>query len=117
MDDNVARCQLALCSVSNRKPAAFRAMCHMLHEFISLHRIALIKRCQQKGAMRYQPTLLPADLDHGVPIFLQQLTVMLLAEQLTFERGGDGPQAVPAPTVIGHAAALHGAELLRLGYT
>ncbi|MEO7726842.1 MAG: sensor histidine kinase, partial [Burkholderiales bacterium] len=29
----------------------------------------------------------------------------------------DGPDPAPAPTAIGRAAALHGAELLRLGYS
>ena len=55
-------------------------------------------------------------LDHGVPLFLEQLVETLRFEQTTAVRSADSVPT-PAPTDIGRAAALHGAELLRIGYT
>jgi hypothetical protein len=89
----------------------------MLHEFVTANRKALIARCKEKVAKRFQPSAIPAAVDHGVPLFLQQLVDTLRAEQLTGSRDPAGPAPTPAPTEIGRAAALHGAELLRLGYT
>jgi hypothetical protein len=54
--------------------------------------------------------------DHGVPLFLEQLVDTLRKEQGTAVRGNDA-DAAPAPTKIGRAAALHGAELLRRGFS
>ena len=87
----------------------------MLHEFVTANREALIARCMEKVARRVQPAETPAAADHGVPLFLQQLVDTLRAEQLTPSREPAAP--APAPTEIGRAAALHGVELLRLGYT
>ncbi|MEO6111638.1 MAG: hypothetical protein ABIQ24_07395 [Nitrospiraceae bacterium] len=70
-------------------------------------------------AKRLSPAEIPLALDHGVPLFLQQLV-----ETLSLEQREPHPTAVevevepsPAPTEIGRAATVHGAELLRLGYT
>jgi hypothetical protein len=51
-----------------------------------------------------------------VPLFLQQLVETLREEQESPFRSTDSPKA-PASTEIGRAAALHGAELLRRGYS
>jgi hypothetical protein len=51
-----------------------------------------------------------------VPLFLQQLVETLRTEQDTHVRDVDA-EPTPAPTEIGRAAALHGAELLRRGFT
>ena len=60
--------------------------------------------------------MIPIALDHGVPLFLQQLV-----ETLRFEQGiphvDVKTEPTPAATEIGRAAAVHGADLLRLGYT
>ena len=89
----------------------------MLHEFLTSNRTELIARCRNKVARRLAPSEIPIALDHGVPLFLQQLVETLRLEQR--EPPGDtvesGPS--PAPTEIGRAAAVHGAEMLRLGYT
>jgi signal transduction histidine kinase len=45
----------------------------MLHEFITLHREAIISRCRAKVATRSIPPPTEAELDHGVPMFLDQL--------------------------------------------
>jgi hypothetical protein len=57
-----------------------------------------------------------ATIDHGVPLFLQQLVETLRDEQNTHIRSLDS-EPTPARTEIGRAAALHGAELLRRGFT
>ena len=89
----------------------------MLHEFLTSNRTELVSRCRNKVARRLSPTEIPLALDHGVPLFLQQLVETLRLEQR--EPPGDtvesGPS--PAPTEIGRAATVHGAELLRLRYT
>jgi hypothetical protein len=85
----------------------------MLHEFVSSNRNELIDRCRETAAKR-SPRV-PASGDHGVPIFLQQLVDILRDEQTTPYREVEEPK--PAPTEIGRAAALHGAELLRSGYS
>src|ERR1700733_3289735 len=89
----------------------------MLHEFISSNRQELISRCRTKVAARFEPTGTPAAVDHGVPLFLQQLVETLRFEQTTTARSGADSVPTPAPTEIGRAAALHGTELLRLGYS
>ena len=68
-------------------------------------------------ARRFEPSETPAAIDHGVPLFLQQLTDTLRQEALTQTRNDTVSQPTPAPTDIGRAAAVHGAELLRLGFT
>jgi hypothetical protein len=92
----------------------------MLHDFLTANRKELIRRCRDKVAKRFEssePAEIPAALDHGVPLFLQQLVDTLRLEQLTPVREAAEPEPTPAPSAIGRAAALHGAELLRLGYS
>ena len=88
----------------------------MLHEFLTENRQLLIARCREKVTKRFEPTVSTSLIEHGVPLFLEQLAETLKAEQTTSARNGDsGPTS--APTAIGRAAALHGAELLRRGFT
>jgi signal transduction histidine kinase len=63
-------------------------------------------------------------LDHGIPLFLDQLIKTLRVEQtahpmlsrnVSGSSGGNGTR--PALSEIGETAALHGRELLRRGYT
>jgi hypothetical protein len=88
----------------------------MLHQFLTSNRQLLISRCREKVARRFEPTEIPATIDHGVPLFLQQLVETLRSEQNTDFRDGDS-QPAPAATEIGRAAALHGAEMLRQGFS
>jgi hypothetical protein len=88
----------------------------MLHEFLTSNRQLLISRCRDKVAKRFEPTQTQATIDHGVPLFLQQLVETLRDEQNTDFRSVDS-DPTPAPTEIGRAAALHGAELLRQGFS
>ena len=89
----------------------------MLHDFITTNRSELISRCRAKVGKRFEPAHTPAAIDHGVPLFLQQLVDTLRLEELTKTRPVSEPEPTPAPTEIGRGAAIHGAELLRLGYT
>ena len=92
----------------------------MLHEFLTTNRQLLISRCREKAAKRFEPSEARATIDHGVPLFLQQLVETLREEQTTDVRIGDADadaERTPAHTEIGRAAALHGAELLRQGFS
>lgn len=91
--------------------------CRMLHELLTSNHKELIRRCREKATKRFEPSEIPAAIDHGVPLFLQQLVDTLRLEQLTPARDVAGSEATPAASEIGRAAALHGAELLRLGYS
>ncbi len=88
----------------------------MLHEFLTSNRTELIARCRITSAKRFSPSTQPIALDHGVPLFLQQVVETLRLEQTTPHV--DIPtESAPAATEIGRAAAVHGADLLRLGYS
>src|ERR1700722_189076 len=88
----------------------------MLHEFLTSNRQLLISQCREKVAKRFEPTETSATIDHGVPLFLQQLVETLREEQETLLPSDDSEPA-RAATEIGRAAALHGAELLRRGFS
>ena len=49
----------------------------MLQEFIEIHRDEIIKRCRAKVATRSVPPPTKAEIDHGVPLFLDQLVAAL----------------------------------------
>jgi hypothetical protein len=87
----------------------------MLHDFLTSNRSELINRCQEKVAKR-SPRVSALE-SHGVPLFLSQLVDTLCREPLTTIGSAPDPEPTPAPTAIGRAAALHGAELLRKGYS
>ena len=89
----------------------------MLHEFLTSNRTELVARCKNKAARRFAPSEIPLALDHGVPLFLQQLVETLRLEQREPTGATVEPGPSPAPTEIGRAATVHGAEMLRLGYT
>ncbi len=59
----------------------------MLHEFLSQNRDLLIERCREKVAKRFEPTEAASTVEHGVPLFLQQLAETLQAELTTSARG------------------------------
>jgi hypothetical protein len=88
----------------------------MLHEFLTAHRDELIRHCTERVAKRYAPAPTPQVVEHGVPLFLEQLIDTLEAEQLTKARIESEPERSPTSTAIGRAATLDGTELLRRGY-
>jgi hypothetical protein len=89
----------------------------MLYQFLTSNRTKLITRCKDKAAKRFAPSVTPAPIDHGVPLFLQQLVDTLRLEKTL--PPGERIEALPRPpsTEIGRTATVHGAEMLRLGYT
>ncbi len=89
----------------------------MLHEFITENRGELIQRCRDKVAQRFVPAQTPAIVRSGVPIFLTQLAQTLLEEQKTMTRANSVAESAPSHSDIGMAAALHGADMLRQGFT
>ena len=53
----------------------------MLYEFIAVHREEIIRRCRTKVAERSVPPPTEAEIDHGVPLFLDQLVDALRVPQ------------------------------------
>lgn len=88
----------------------------MLHEFVTSNREELIKRCKAKVAERFEPAEVPPAIDHGVPLFLQQVVEMLRSEQLS-AAAGEVDSGVASSSEIARAAAIHGSELLRQGFS
>jgi hypothetical protein len=76
----------------------------MLHEFISANRDEIIARCRAKVATRSVPPPSKAEIDHGVPMFLDQLVDEL--------RVGLSPNLT-----ITRTATTHGHDLLDQGFT
>ena len=76
----------------------------MLHEFVTENREELIRRCRAKVEMRSIPPPTPAELEYGVPCFLDQLV--------------DALQNHLSPSSeIGRSAARHGHDLKLQGFT
>ena len=76
----------------------------MLHEFIALNREEIIRRCRQKVATRLVPPPTDAEIDHGVPVFLDQLMDALRL-------------GLTSSPEIGKSAVRHGHDLLLQGFT
>ena len=94
----------------------------MLSEFLLANRTDLIDRCRDKVSQRSVPKATQAELDDGVPLFLDQLIKTLEIEQTPNpmrSRKVSGPSGggKPALSEIGEAAARHGRELLQHGFT
>jgi signal transduction histidine kinase len=95
----------------------------MLHEFLSANRQTLISRCSDKVAKRKTARQRDVQLEHGIPLFLEQLVRTLqldhTANRLESVRvsGPAEPAKTPVLSEIGKTAAKHGKELLRQGCT
>jgi hypothetical protein len=76
----------------------------MLHEFIATNRDELIGRCRAKVAARTVPPPTESEINHGVPIFLDQLI-----EELRL--------GLPANPAMNLTATKHGRDLRRQGFT
>jgi signal transduction histidine kinase len=76
----------------------------MLHEFITANRVEIIERCRAKIASRPAPRPTDVELEHGVPLFLDQLADSLRS-------------ALSPNTAMVASAAKHGNELLHRGFT
>jgi hypothetical protein len=89
----------------------------LLHELLTSNHEELVRDCKEKTRQRFEPSEVPATMNHGVPLFLQQLGDTLRLEQATPARDVDGTGTTRGDSEFGRAASLHGAELLRLGYS
>jgi hypothetical protein len=76
----------------------------VLHEFIAVNRDEIIQRCRAKVATRLIPPPTEVEIDHGVPVFLEQLRNALRLGETT------SPE-------ISKSAIRHGHDLLRQGFT
>jgi len=76
----------------------------MLSEFVRNHREEIVARCRARVAVRMVPRPTPLELEHGIPLFLQELEQTLECEL------GQRSGAVAA-------AVKHGEDLLRSGFT
>jgi hypothetical protein len=76
----------------------------MLHEFVTVNRQGIIARCKATAAARPLPPRTQAAIDHGVPMFLDQLVEQLRAGLSTH------------PEIV-ETAKQHGHDLLRQGFT
>ncbi|MCA1859726.1 hypothetical protein LE191_06335 [Janthinobacterium sp. HSC-3S05] len=94
----------------------------MMHLFLAENRAELERRCRENVAKR--PLRLPTErqLQHGVPIFLDQLIRTLRAEEagkmaqiLAISGPADG--SARGTSELAHSAMTHGGQLLALGYS
>ena len=91
----------------------------MLHEFLTANRSELIDRCRTKVAGRRAPRATPAELEHGIPLFLDQLTGMLRNEAPASSESATagGSNSTAAESQITRSAKSHGSELLGNDFT
>ena len=92
----------------------------MLHEFLTENREEVIRRCRAKVARRAAPPVTALELEHGVPLFLEQLVEALRSEQgQPSSRDGvlDSRSSTAASIENSRTASVHGKELLDKGYT
>jgi hypothetical protein len=89
----------------------------MLHQFLTANRVDLIARCRAKVAHRRKPSEVSSSAAHGVPLFLAQLADTLRIQEAQPDRAPGDLSPIPMHPDIKRAASLHGAELLRLGYS
>jgi hypothetical protein len=87
-----------------------------LDAFLKDNRAELIKRTRAKVASRSSPPADTAELEHGVPLFLSQLSATLE------EQGPGGMEhstraSHAAHPAIGESAAQHGRDLLKFGFS
>ncbi len=75
----------------------------MLHEFLSANRAAIIARTRAKVAARRAPRPTEAEIQHGIPIFLDQFIRALRLSQPS--------------SAMAESAGRHGRELLDVGFT
>ena len=76
----------------------------MLHDFIIQNRSELIRRCRVKLSGRAAPRVTDLELEHGVPMFLDQFVKIV--------RAANGPS-----TAMSETATMHGGALMHQGFT
>ena len=92
----------------------------VLHDFLTANREDLTDRCRLKVAQRRAPKATAIELEHGIPLFLDQLIKTLQVQQGAVpmqSRRVSGPSGGGGTSEIGETAARHGLELLQHGFT
>src|SRR6476659_3258290 len=79
----------------------------MLHEFITSYRDPIIARTREKLTDRPWPLASTSELEHGVPLFLTQLSETLRLETTSTPFSQE---------TLGASATKHGRELRALGF-
>ena len=93
----------------------------MLYEFLESHKDELIDRCRAKVALRPVATRNARALEHGIPIFLNQVIRTLSLElapkpalgKVDSAYGSEGSR----PSELSTSATLHGREMLKSGFS
>ena len=94
----------------------------MMNEFLENNRDSLIARCIEKVARRPKRAATQQQLKNGVPMFIDQLTRTLKAEQdnedgLSLQISGPSGGDASSLSEMGLTATAHGKALLHLGYS
>jgi hypothetical protein len=87
-----------------------------LEEFLRDNRAELIRRTRGKVADRHSPPADSADLEHGVPLFLSQLSATLEEQGLGGTEHSSRASQVAQPAIAA-SAGKHGRDLLRFGFS
>ncbi|HEY8151624.1 MAG TPA: hypothetical protein VIK51_22135 [Vicinamibacteria bacterium] len=82
---------------------------NVLSEFLTTHHQTIVANSRAKVASRPTPRATSAELETGVPLFLDQLIATLQMEEVT--------AGAPSDSQIGLTAAKHGKALQELGFT
>ena len=94
----------------------------MLHEFLTANRGDLLDRCKARVAHRLAPSPSDVELEHGMPLFLDQLIKMLQAQEHAPEPAPDAKvsnasNVGEAGSEMGVSATRHGRELMQRGFS
>ena len=92
----------------------------MLRDFLVRNRSELIGRCRVKVAQRRAPRATPAEIEHGVPLFLDQLAQMLPSTGGAVDSAAARQRRLatsPDEIQLEKDASQHGGELLRHDFT
>lgn len=94
----------------------------VMHEFLTANRRELIDLCERKVAGRSSQKVARQEVNHGIPLFLDQLIKTLQIEQTadpmkSREVSGPADGHGPARSEVAESAAIHGQELLHRGFT
>ena len=84
----------------------------MLDQLLADNRAELIARCRFKVSRRRVPEPTGVELEHGIPLFLDQLITTL-----RLDRSPDSTQSREVSSELGATATRHGLELLEHGFT
>jgi signal transduction histidine kinase len=89
----------------------------MLQELLSNHRATLIERCRARVVHRLGPTASSVELEHGIPLFIDQLIETLEMPLPARPARNVGSRNGTMAPKMGISAQQHGRDLLGRGFT